>query len=160
MKRLIALCLLLALSACDPGAFSGAEAPRSMTRKELTDALSQFPKTGPVILRTLEGDGGSPGHPRRAEKGSVGPERRRHQDDHDRHRHCACVVNPGIAEAYDYAAQPKVALAAPSIEALSLIADRARSRGVPYVLIEDEGRTVFGRPTVTVLGLGPNDQDG
>ena len=60
-----------------------------------------------------------------------------------------------LASEYAKGSQAKISLAAPDLATLQKILERAQKRGVPAFLVTDEGRTELGKPTVTVLGLGP-----
>lgn len=51
--------------------------------------------------------------------------------------------------------QKKIALVAPTLQDLESIARKARSVGVPWVLVEDAGFTEVPPGTKTCLGLGP-----
>lgn len=49
----------------------------------------------------------------------------------------------------------KVVLSVKSVEALGKVYQNALDAGLPSVLIEDAGFTVFGKPTLTCVGIGP-----
>lgn len=50
----------------------------------------------------------------------------------------------------------KIAVVAPTLTDLEALARTARSRGIPYVFVEDAGFTEVPPGTRTVLGLGPS----
>ncbi|HXQ79180.1 MAG TPA: peptidyl-tRNA hydrolase Pth2 [Thermoplasmata archaeon] len=51
--------------------------------------------------------------------------------------------------------QKKIALTAPTLQDLELLARKARGAGIPWVLVEDAGFTEVPPGTKTCLGLGP-----
>ncbi|MGP8076088.1 MAG: peptidyl-tRNA hydrolase Pth2 [Thermoplasmata archaeon] len=53
------------------------------------------------------------------------------------------------------AGQKKIALVAPTLPDLEALARKARSLGIPWVLVEDAGFTEVPPGTKTCLGLGP-----
>jgi peptidyl-tRNA hydrolase len=57
----------------------------------------------------------------------------------------------------DYLAglQLKVSLEADDASALERIVEKAKARHVPAVTVVDAGRTIFGEPTLTCVGIGP-----
>lgn len=57
--------------------------------------------------------------------------------------------------AYMAGSQLKLSMEADDEAAIDAIQRRAALRGVPCVKVSDAGRTVFGEPTVTCIGLGP-----
>ena len=76
------------------------------------------------------------------------------------HAFLSCWVSawkrdPRMALSYLLNSQPKVALVAPDAAALDRIAVKAQARGVPWEMVVDEGRTVFGGRTQTALCIGP-----
>ena len=56
-------------------------------------------------------------------------------------------------------AYAKVVLKAPSLQDLYNLRELARANGVAYYLVTDAGRTQLPKSTVTVLGLGPDEDD-
>ena len=50
----------------------------------------------------------------------------------------------------------KVVLSVKSEEAIKKVYQNALNAGLPTVLIEDAGFTVFGKPTITCVGIGPS----
>lgn len=51
--------------------------------------------------------------------------------------------------------QLKLSMEVDDLAAIEKIAEMAERRGVPYAIVKDAGRTVFGEPTITCIGLGP-----
>jgi peptidyl-tRNA hydrolase, PTH2 family len=62
---------------------------------------------------------------------------------------------PEAYRAWSSAGQKKIALVAPTLEELERLERRARSLGIPSVLVEDAGFTEVPAGTKTCLGLGP-----
>ena len=56
-------------------------------------------------------------------------------------------------------AYAKVVLKAPTLQDLYNLREIARAKGVAYYLVTDAGRTQLPKSTVTVLGLGPDEDD-
>ena len=56
-------------------------------------------------------------------------------------------------------AYAKVVLKAPTLQDLYNLRELARAKGVAYYLVTDAGRTQLPKSTVTVLGLGPDEDD-
>ena len=56
-------------------------------------------------------------------------------------------------------AYAKVVLKVPSVHDLFMLRERARAKGVAYYLVTDAGRTQLPQSTITVLGLGPDEDD-
>ena len=54
--------------------------------------------------------------------------------------------------------QLKLSLEVADEVVLTRILDRANARGIPAVRVVDAGRTVFGKPTLTCIGVGPMDK--
>jgi len=63
--------------------------------------------------------------------------------------------SPAAFRAWSASGQKKIALVAPTLEALEALARKARSVGIPSVLVEDAGFTEVPPGTKTCLGLGP-----
>lgn len=53
------------------------------------------------------------------------------------------------------AEHPKIVLAAKNAEALDSLAELCRLNSIPHHLVTDFAHTVFDKPTVTALGIGP-----
>lgn len=51
--------------------------------------------------------------------------------------------------------QAKIVMEVADEAALHALAARASDRNVPYVLIQDAAHTIFDKPTVTCIGIGP-----
>lgn len=62
---------------------------------------------------------------------------------------------PEAFRAWSKTGQKKIALVAPTLEDLEAVARKARSLGIPWVLVEDAGFTEVAPGTKTCLGLGP-----
>ena len=56
-------------------------------------------------------------------------------------------------------AYAKVVLKVPSLEDLFKYRDLAREKGINYYLVTDAGRTQLPESTITVLGLGPDEDE-
>ncbi|SFL42900.1 peptidyl-tRNA hydrolase [Methanobrevibacter olleyae] len=56
-------------------------------------------------------------------------------------------------------AYAKVVLKVPSLECLLEIRNMAQAKGIAYYLVTDAGRTQIPESTITVLGLGPDEDD-
>ena len=56
-------------------------------------------------------------------------------------------------------AYAKVVLKAPTLQDLYNLRELARAKGVAYYLVTDAGRTQLPKSTVTVIGLGPDEDD-
>jgi peptidyl-tRNA hydrolase, PTH2 family len=63
--------------------------------------------------------------------------------------------SPGALRAWAAGGQKKIALVAPTLSELEALQRRARSLGIPTVLVEDAGFTEVPPGTKTCLGLGP-----
>ena len=63
--------------------------------------------------------------------------------------------SPEAYRSWAAAGQKKIALVAPTLQDLESIARKARSEGIPWVLVEDAGFTEVPPGTKTCLGLGP-----
>ena len=64
-------------------------------------------------------------------------------------------ASPEASSAWLAAGMPKVILRGSSHAMLAELHVKARAAGLPVALIEDAGRTVVARGTVTCLGIGP-----
>lgn len=62
---------------------------------------------------------------------------------------------PYGAVGYMNGSQLKLSMEVDGMSGIEAIAKMAERRGVPYAVVTDAGRTVFGEPTVTCIGLGP-----
>jgi peptidyl-tRNA hydrolase, PTH2 family len=62
---------------------------------------------------------------------------------------------PAAFRAWSSAGQKKIALVAPTLMELEMLARKARSLGIPWILVEDAGFTEVPPGTKTCLGLGP-----
>ncbi|MFI5413161.1 MAG: aminoacyl-tRNA hydrolase [Candidatus Lutacidiplasmatales archaeon] len=62
---------------------------------------------------------------------------------------------PAAYRAWSSTGQKKIALVAPTLSDLEALARKARSVGIPWVLVEDAGFTEVPAGTKTCLGLGP-----
>jgi peptidyl-tRNA hydrolase, PTH2 family len=62
---------------------------------------------------------------------------------------------PDAFRAWTATGQKKIALSAPTLQDLESLARKARSMGIPWVLVEDAGFTEVPPGTKTCLGLGP-----
>ena len=51
--------------------------------------------------------------------------------------------------------QLKLSMQVDGLPQIEEIARKAAARGVPFAVVTDAGRTVFGQPTITCIGLGP-----
>lgn len=60
-----------------------------------------------------------------------------------------------VLKTYMYGTQLKLSMEVDGLAEIDEIARKAQDRAVPHVIITDAGRTVFGEPTVTCIGLGP-----
>ncbi|HKV90776.1 MAG TPA: peptidyl-tRNA hydrolase Pth2 [Thermoplasmata archaeon] len=58
-------------------------------------------------------------------------------------------------EAWVREGQKKIALVAPTLQAMQVLERLARAKGLPTVLVEDAGFTEVPPGTKTVLGIGP-----
>lgn len=67
-------------------------------------------------------------------------------------------ADTALVDAYMAGSQLKLSMEVDSEAVLDYIMRRAALRKVPAVKITDAGRTVFGEPTVTCIGLGPMDK--
>ncbi|AZO29394.1 aminoacyl-tRNA hydrolase [Mesorhizobium sp. M1B.F.Ca.ET.045.04.1.1] len=69
----------------------------------------------------------------------------------------ALLVHGGgeVATSYMAGLQMKLSMEVDDLDAIALIMAKAKARGVPFAVVEDAGRTVFGEPTITCIGLGP-----
>jgi len=63
--------------------------------------------------------------------------------------------SPEVYRSWAAAGQKKIALVAPTLQDLESIVRKARSEGIPWVLVEDAGFTEVPPGTKTCLGLGP-----
>lgn len=62
---------------------------------------------------------------------------------------------PGLVESYMAGSQLKLSMEVDGENGLLEIIGKAEKRHVPWVKVTDAGRTVFGVPTFTCIGLGP-----
>jgi len=63
--------------------------------------------------------------------------------------------SPDAFRRWSSAGQKKIALVAPTLPDLEALARKARSLGIPWILVEDAGLTEVPPGTKTCLGLGP-----
>jgi len=63
--------------------------------------------------------------------------------------------SPAAFRSWSSTGQKKIALVAPTLADLETLARKARSLGIPWVLVEDAGFTEVPPGTKTCLGLGP-----
>lgn len=64
--------------------------------------------------------------------------------------------NPGLADEYlRTKRQTKICVTAKNLKALERVMRECEEAGIVVHLVEDAGLTVFPKPTVTALGLGP-----
>jgi len=66
----------------------------------------------------------------------------------------SCLSENDLAD-YDDGSQMKLSLEVDNADELEAIMRRAAMRCVRAVKVVDAGRTVFGEPTMTCIGLGP-----
>lgn len=64
-------------------------------------------------------------------------------------------AHPDKLERYRSENRMKLSMEVEDEAELWRIMTRASERGVPHYLVTDAGHTVFGKPTVTCIGLGP-----
>jgi PTH2 family peptidyl-tRNA hydrolase len=64
-------------------------------------------------------------------------------------------TNPDLMRRYRSGPRTKVSLEVDTEAALYGIRDKALRRGVPHVIVQDAGKTIFPEPTVTCIILGP-----
>jgi len=62
---------------------------------------------------------------------------------------------PEYVRAWEFRAQAKITLRVDDEATMDAIAAEARKQGLPYIIIEDAGRTEVEPGTRTVLGIGP-----
>lgn len=65
------------------------------------------------------------------------------------------MSDPAKARAYLDGGQPKIVVETPDMTGLEKVVARAQARGVPLVIITDQGRTCFPEPTTTCALIGP-----
>jgi peptidyl-tRNA hydrolase, PTH2 family len=63
--------------------------------------------------------------------------------------------SPRELEAWRKEGQKKIAVVAPTLEAMEALQRAARARGLPTVFVDDAGLTEVPPGTRTVLGIGP-----
>ena len=56
-------------------------------------------------------------------------------------------------------AYAKVVLKVPSLEDLLELRNKAQAKGLAYFLVTDAGRTQLPESTITVLGIGPDEDE-
>lgn len=73
------------------------------------------------------------------------------------HAVASAMVAAGPERVTEYMShnQPKIAVKVKNLLALERAYKESQDAGLPCAFIVDEGRTVFGEPTPTVVGIGP-----
>ncbi|MFH0832528.1 MAG: peptidyl-tRNA hydrolase Pth2 [Candidatus Aenigmatarchaeota archaeon] len=67
-------------------------------------------------------------------------------------------VTKKILGAWSEDGQKKIVLKVKSLDELLDLKDKCRKLSLPHSLITDAGLTEFDKPTVTALGIGPDDE--
>jgi peptidyl-tRNA hydrolase len=67
----------------------------------------------------------------------------------------AMQVEPSVVEQYMSENQIKLNMEVDGLEALLKIQEKATKRGVNHFVVTDAAHTVFEKPTITAIGLGP-----
>lgn len=67
----------------------------------------------------------------------------------------ALLMAVSDVDGYMSGSQLKLSMEVDDASSLEAIERQAAKRGVPFVRVVDVGRTVFGGPTLTCIGLGP-----
>jgi Uncharacterized conserved protein len=67
----------------------------------------------------------------------------------------ASRTDPRGVEEYVARSEPKIVVGVDGLAGLRRCLEECQAAGLPCVLVEDEGRTVFPEPTVTVMAVGP-----
>lgn len=65
------------------------------------------------------------------------------------------TTDPDLMHRYRAGPRTKISVEVDSEAALYAIRDKAVRRGVPFVIVQDAGKTIFPEPTVTCMILGP-----
>ncbi len=71
----------------------------------------------------------------------------------------APVLEGAAVQAWHAAGAPVVVREVPDLQAMERVFGDARAAGLPSSFVIDAGRTVFGKPTPTVVGIGPCAMD-
>ncbi len=76
------------------------------------------------------------------------------------HAAVCCFMETDAKDQDTWVAQgmPKIVLKTDSKIHLIDVFQKAKELGIPCHLIEDDGRTVFDKPTITCVGIGPAEE--